>query len=75
MVYTIENDRLKLQINSLGAELWSIVDKKDGTEYLWQGNKDLWERRAPTLFPHCGRLKNDKYIYENKTYKSELHGF
>ncbi|NLM75643.1 MAG: aldose 1-epimerase family protein [Clostridiaceae bacterium] len=75
MICTIENENLEVRINSLGAELWSIVDKNDGTEYLWQGDKELWARRAPNLFPHCGRLKNNKYTYENKTYKSEIHGF
>lgn len=75
MLHTIENENLKIRINSLGAELWSIVDKKDGTEYLWQGDSDLWEGRAPTLFPHCGRLKDKRYTYENKTYNSEIHGF
>ena len=53
MICTIENENLEVRINSLGAELWSIVDKNDGTEYLWQGDKELWARRAPNLFPHC----------------------
>lgn len=75
MLYTIENDYLKVQINSIGAELWSIIDKKDGTEHLWQGEKSVWPRRAPTVFPHCGKLKGDKYTYNNETYKSTIHGF
>lgn len=75
MLHTMENNRLKVVINSKGAELWSIIDKRDGKEHLWQGDKALWPRRAPTAFPHCGRLKGDKYIYDNQTYKSTIHGF
>ena len=36
MIYTLENERLKVQVNSRGGELWS-VQTKDGHEYLWQG--------------------------------------
>lgn len=75
MIYTIDNDILKVEINSIGAELWSIEDKRDGVEHLWQGDKNLWPRRAPTLFPHCGRLRENQYILNNKSYESSLHGF
>ena len=34
MFYTIQNDYLKVTVNSLGAELHSI-QSADGTEYLW----------------------------------------
>ncbi len=75
MIYTIENDVLRVQINSVGAELWSIEDKRDGAEHLWQGDKECWPRRAPVLFPHCGRLKENQYTLKGQKYKSELHGF
>lgn len=75
MIYTIQNDILKIEINSLGAELYSILDKRDQTEHLWQGDKNLWARRAPTLFPHCGKLKENQYTHNNKSYKSNQHGF
>ena len=54
MVYTIENDKIQVQISDLGAELQSIVLKKDGTEYLMQGDKTYWGGRAYNLFPICG---------------------
>ena len=38
MIYTIENDSIRVQISDVGAELQSIVGKKDNTEYLWQGD-------------------------------------
>ena len=58
MLYTIENEQIRVQVASRGAELQSIVLKSDGTEYLWQGDPDIWARRAPILFPFIGRLKD-----------------
>ncbi|HHW22195.1 MAG TPA: aldose 1-epimerase family protein [Clostridiaceae bacterium] len=75
MIYTIENDLLKIQINSLGAELWSFYDKKNRTEHLWQGDEAYWPGRAPVLFPYCGRLKDKRYFLDNKEYGSGIHGF
>lgn len=75
MIYTIENDLLRIQINSHGAELWSIFDKKGGVEHLWQGDEAYWPKRAPILFPYCGRLKDKRYFLDNKEYESGIHGF
>ena len=75
MITGIENDLLRVQASSLGAELQSIVLKKDGTEYLWQGDPTYWKGRAYNLFPICGRLWDGKYTYAGKTYEMNLHGF
>lgn len=75
MLYTIENDKLRVQVASCGAELQSIVLKEDGTEYLWQGDPAFWSGRAYNLFPICGRLWEGRYTYEGKTYRMDLHGF
>jgi galactose mutarotase-like enzyme len=75
MIYTLENDLLKIRINSLGAELWSYYDKISGTEHLWQGDEAYWPKRAPILFPYCGRLKDKRYFLDNKEYESGIHGF
>jgi len=75
MIYTLENNLLRVQINSAGAELWSILDKRDGTEHIWQGDPSVWDRRAPNLFPFCGRLKGNQYINDGKVYNATIHGF
>lgn len=75
MIYTIENEKIKVDISDKGGELQSIVLKKDGTEYLWQGNANYWAGRAYNLFPICGRLFDGKYTYKGKTYEMNLHGF
>lgn len=74
MIHTIENDIIKVDINDLGAELWSIKGKKTGDEYLWQGNPLYWKDRAINLFPICGRLYNGEYEHNGKVYQMRLHG-
>ena len=75
MIYTIENDKIKVDIADKGGELQSIVLKEDGCEYLWQGDPQYWSGRAYNLFPICGRLFDGKYTYKGKTYEMNLHGF
>ena len=70
---TLKNEYITAQINELGAELKSL--KKDGKEYIWQGNPEIWGGSCPVLFPICGGLKDDKYILHGKEYKLGKHGF
>ena len=71
----IENEYLAVEINPLGAELFSLKSKRTDTEYLWQGNSEYWAGRAPILFPVCGRMTDGKYFYKNKEYPMIIHGF
>ena len=73
MIYEIKNDNLSVQINSLGAELFSIKSN-DGCEYLWQGDPAYWGGRAPIMFPICGRLFGGVYTYLGKEYSMPSHG-
>lgn len=74
MLYVIENETLKVQIDDVGAQLMSIKTKKDDHEYLWQGNPVYWTGRAYNLFPVIGRMNGGKYDYRGKTYDMPLHG-
>lgn len=74
MIYSIENANLRVEVSSLGAELQSIKNSV-GKEYLWQGDKKYWSKKAPLLFPIAGKLKNDQYMYKGKSYKMPMHGF
>ncbi|MBQ0110664.1 MAG: aldose 1-epimerase family protein [Oscillospiraceae bacterium] len=73
MNYTIKNDFLSLTVSDIGAEMQSI--KGNDTEYLWQGDPEYWSGRAYNLFPICGRLWNNEYIYNGKEYEMNIHGF
>ena len=75
MIYILENDLMKVKVSSMGAELQSIRRKDTDTEYLWQGDPDFWNGRAPILFPICGRLIDGKYSYAGETYEMAIHGF
>ncbi|HTF81975.1 MAG TPA: aldose 1-epimerase family protein, partial [Cytophagales bacterium] len=74
-VHIIENEYLKVVVSELGAELQSIINKKNNKEYLWQGSKEIWPRKAPVLFPIVGKVFNDTYYHEGKSYKLTQHGF
>lgn len=74
MIYTIQNQRLAVWVEDLGAQLASIRTP-DGEEYLWQGNPDIWARRAPILFPFIGRLREGSYDLDGETYAISTHGF
>lgn len=72
---TLKNELLTVSISTKGAELQSIKRTDEGLEYLWQGDPAFWGRKAPVLFPIVGRLKNDEYRYNGKTYALNQHGF
>lgn len=73
MKYEIGNEYLKVEINALGAELQSV--SKDGTEYLWDGDPEYWQERAPILFPFVGRFTEEKYTLNGREYHMGIHGF
>lgn len=65
---------LRAVISPMGAELLSL--QLAGTEWLWQGDKAFWPRRAPVLFPHCGRTRNREIRIGGRTYPDQpIHGF
>lgn len=74
MIYSIENEVLKVSVNSLGAQLWSVQSKKTGVEYIWQGDTAFWGGRAYNLFPFIGRMFEGKFLYDGKEYPSRSHG-
>ena len=71
---TLENSRLRLTVDSLGAQMMSL-QTLDGREYLWQGDPRYWCDRAPILFPFVGRLTGNSYRYGGQVYSMGIHGF
>lgn len=69
----LKNDKLTVSIAELGAEIKSII--YDGTEYIWEGKKEIWDNSCPLLFPICGGLKDDKYTLDGKEYSLPKHGY
>lgn len=75
MRYILENDQLKVEVDSFGAELKSVKSKTDEREYMWYADKKYWARTSPVLFPFVGSLKNKEYVAKGKTYPMGQHGF
>ena len=73
MIVTISNAQLSATINTIGAELISLV--KTNKNYIWQVDETYWNKTSPILFPIVGRLKNDSYTYNGETYELPRHGF
>lgn len=75
MRYFIENDTLKVEIDSFGAEVKSVLNKNNYREYMWYGNGKYWGRTSPVLFPFVGSLRDKKYTWKGITYTMGQHGF
>ncbi|MES3017629.1 MAG: aldose 1-epimerase family protein [Bacteroidota bacterium] len=72
---TLENEFLKVQISTTGAQLTSVFNKLNSTEHLWQGNPSIWAFHAPNLFPVVGECFNKEINVDGKAYPMERHGF
>lgn len=75
MEYILQNETLIIKIDSVGAELKEIINKRNNLSYLWDGNPLHWARRSPVLFPNVGKYYNGKYLYNGKEYYQGQHGF
>ena len=73
MEYCLDNGTLSVRVSSLGGELQSV--KKDGKEYLWQGDPAYWDGKAPNLFPYIARLTKETCTVHGKAYRMPIHGF
>lgn len=74
MLYILENDTIKITVDSLGAELKSITGKEKNTEFLWDSNPKYWHSSAPVLFPIIGELWNHIAKIDGKEYIMTRHG-
>ena len=76
MRYTIENEFIRLTIDSLGAEMVSAVDRATGSEMIWCADPAVWNRHAPILFPYAGKLTGGHFkAADGKLYEGKQHGF
>lgn len=73
MRYTIKNEVLTVEIDSMGAEVKSVI--KDGREYMWCGDAKYWGRTSPVLFPFVGSVKDGVYRTNGREYPMGQHGF
>ena len=74
-MHTLQNNQLKIAVKNTGAELCEISSAKNGTQFMWDANPNVWAGYSPNLFPIIGALKHGRYIYENQEYSLPKHGF
>lgn len=74
MIYTVQNEYLKIRVAQFGAVLTSIQSQKSGHEFLWQGDKSVWNGQSPILFPIIGKLLDDKCRIDGRAYEIIRHG-
>lgn len=70
MIYTIKNDKTEIKINSLGAEVRSVVH--NGKQRAWQNETGEWSGCAILLFPFAGF---NRLVYEGVDFGVQKHGF
>ncbi|UOQ47669.1 aldose 1-epimerase family protein [Gracilibacillus caseinilyticus] len=75
MALEIQNEVLKVEIAKQGAEIRKVKHMENGLDYMWTGDKTYWGRVSPVLFPIVGRLKEDQYQLNGKTFTMSQHGF
>ena len=49
--YVLENNILKVTVDSKGCEIRDVLCKTDNTHRMWNANPEGWKRVAPVLFP------------------------
>ena len=74
MQYSIENEILRLTIDTHGAEPVSVLHKPTGAELLWQGDPAVLGPRTDPLSLHrqADRRQDDRQGVE---YAGGQHGF
>jgi len=74
MYVTLQNQELTVKIDTLGAQMVSVLDA-GGVERVWRADPAVWGRHAPLLFPIIARLKDGKYTLAGEEYHISQHGF
>lgn len=74
MEITLQNQDLTVKIDTLGAQMTSVVDA-GGVERIWRADPAIWGRHAPLLFPIIARLKEGMYTLAGEEYHITQHGF
>jgi galactose mutarotase-like enzyme len=71
----LQNERIRVGVKPMGAELFSLQDKQSGKEYMWKADPAFWGKTSPVLFPIVGTLRDNKYKYHGMEYSLPRHGF
>lgn len=74
-IYTLQNEYLLVCVNSFGATLAGIYDKKNCMELMWQKSDERsWKKQDVCIFPFVARLKDGIYEVDGREYEMPIHG-
>lgn len=79
MIYTIENDFLKVKVSSVGATLVSFIDKNTNRDIVlgFDDQNDYFKNTGPhlgaTVGRNANRLANGSFKINDKTYQLSLN--
>ncbi|UAB75324.1 aldose 1-epimerase family protein [Mesoflavibacter sp. SCSIO 43206] len=74
-MFQLSNDLLNIKVKAKGAELCEISSVKNNRQFMWHADPKVWASYAPNLFPIIGSMKDDSYVFNEKTYHMPKHGF
>lgn len=74
-LFQISNEKITIQVDSMGAELKSLKKISTGSEYMWNADPRYWKRTSPVLFPLVGGLNGGVYRLDGREYPMGQHGF
>ncbi len=76
MIIKLENQNFIAEISTKGAELQNLINKTNGKDIIWQGDKSVWGNHAPILFPFVARCLGGHFFIEGKNCEyTRNHGF
>ena len=75
-IVTLQNNEIKIEVNTHGAELVSLKRVGVAKENMWCGDSKYWGRVSPVLYPFVGKLEEQTYRYKGKEFTQiPQHGF
>lgn len=75
MILTLENEFLRVALNTFGGAIESMVNKRTGTDHCWHYDPAVWPRRTAICFPICSALRGGIFTHHGRTYALPMHGF
>lgn len=67
--YVLENNILKVTVDSKGCEIRDVLCKTDNTHRMWNANPEGWKRVAPVLFRLLANIRITKAFIMEKYMK------
>lgn len=71
---TIENEQLRVTVQTEGGGLSGVYDKRTGEELFYDRDPRAWTESDVIIFPFVGRLRGGYYTLDGKRYEMKTHG-